>query len=233
MNSVEAVPRNVRKLLDKLALAGIFKDFYLAGGTGLAFLLSHRQSVDLDFFSSKNRLRAEERRLLIAQLKPAAQWVVTEEKDGTLHGRLGRVRASFFWYPYPCVKPLLRRDSLRIASMEDIALMKIGAIIGRGSRKDFVDLYEICRKIPLEEVFRLGQKKFKHSRDFTLQALKALCFFEDAEAEPPVLSVKPTSWPQVREFFARKSRILAQRYLSSQCQCHGSKAESPPRGYER
>lgn len=211
----EAVPQSVRKLLDRMAQAGVFQGFYLAGGTGLALLLSHRRSVDLDFFSQKNRLQAEERRTLIAQLKTLAPWTLVEEKDGTLHGRLGRVKVSFFWYPYPHVKPLLRRGRIRIASLEDIALMKVGAVIGRGSRKDFVDLYEICRRVPLEEILRLGHRKFKDSRDFTLQALKALGFFDDAEREPPVQSVKPRPWPAVREFFDRQARTLGRRYFES------------------
>ena len=213
MGTTEAVPGSMRRLLDRLAQAGLFEDFYLAGGTGLALLLSHRRSVDLDLFSQRNRLGTHERRILAAQLKSVSQWTLTEETDGTLHGRLGRVRVSFFWYPQPCVKPLLHSGRIRIASMEDIGLMKIGAIIGRGSRKDFVDLYEICQRIPLGQILRLGRRKFKDSRDFTLQALKALCFLEDAEREPPVQSVKPTSWIQVKEFFTRQGRSLVLRYL--------------------
>lgn len=209
----EPVPQSVQKLLGRLAQAGVFKDFYLAGGTGLALLLSHRRSVDLDLFSRRNRLLSDERRTLVLKLKSVSPWTLLEEKDGTLHGRLGRVRVSFFGYPQPLVKPLLRRGRVRIASLEDIGLMKIGAIIGRGSRKDFVDLFEICQRCPLDNLFRLGKRKFKDSRDFTLQALKALCFFEDAEREPDVLSVKPIRWGQIREFFAGQVRILARRYL--------------------
>ena len=209
----EAVPRAVLKLLDHLAGVRAMRDFYLAGGTGLALLLSHRRSVDLDFFSEKNRLGGEERRALIGQLKSLRGWALLEEKDGTLHGRLGGVRVSFFWYPQRGVRPFVRRGSLRIASVEDIALMKMGAVIGRGSRKDFIDLYEICRRVPLKDLLRLGQKKFKDSRDFTLQALKALCFFEDAEREPPVRSVRPIPWVKVKEFFTRQVHTLGRRYL--------------------
>lgn len=212
--STEAVPASIQRLLDRLADAGIFREFYLAGGTGLALLIEHRRSMDLDLFSRANRLEASDRQALVAELKRHGPWSTLESKDGTLHGRLGRVRVSFFRYPQPLVKPLLSRGRLRIASLEDIGLMKIGAIIGRGARKDFVDLYEICKSITLETLLKLGGKKFKDVRDFTLQALKALAYFEDAEREPEVQAVKPVDWDEVRRFFTRQTRALAQSYLA-------------------
>lgn len=211
----EAVPVSVRKALDQLVRQGVFREFYLAGGTGLALLEEHRRSVDLDFFSRVNRLDVDGRRKLFSALQEVPGWRMTEVQQGTVHGIVGRVKVSFFWYPQRLVKPVLRKGPLRIASREDIGLMKIGAIIGRGSRKDFVDLYEICLRIPLFRLLSLGPRKFSDSRDFTLQALKALCFFEDAEKEPPVMAVKPFSWDRVKEFFLREVKVLSRRYLGA------------------
>lgn len=209
----EAVPVSVRRLLDRLADVGIFEEFYLAGGTGLALLLAHRQSVDLDFFSRANPLDGRSRRLLLRRLRPLPGWKLEEAKEGTVHGQLGKVRVSFFWFPEPLVKPLVRRGSLRIASLEDIGLMKIGALIGRGSRKDFVDLFEICQKVALSRILSLSRKKFKDSRDFLVQAFKALSYFEDAEKEPLVISLKPFSWGRLKAFFTQEVQRLARQYL--------------------
>lgn len=209
----QKVPASLRRLLDRQAEAGLFREFYLAGGTGLALLINHRRSVDLDFFSRRNRLEFDGRRRLLGQLKQVPGWSQVEAKDGTLHGRVGRVKVSFFWYDVPLVRPLLRRGAIRIASPTDIGLMKIGAIIGRGSRKDFVDLYAVCRRIPLKRLLSKGGRKFKDSRDFTLQALKALVFFEDAEREPS-LTGAPWAWPRVRGFFESEARALARSELA-------------------
>lgn len=208
-----AVPAAVHRRLDQCVAAGICRDFYLAGGTGLALLLNHRRSVDLDFFSRRNRLDAQGRRALLARLRHLPGWEALEGTDGTLHGRVGRVRISFFWYPEPLVKPLIRRNALRIASLDDIALMKIGAVIGRGSRKDFMDLYAIAQQLPLARVLAQGSKKFSETRDFTLQALKALSFFDDAERDPPVLAPQPPAWDAVKAFFRNEVRRLCARYL--------------------
>ena len=212
--SQEAVPAHLRNLLGKLIHVGIARDFYLGGGTGLALLLHHRRSVDLDFFSQRNNLDFDGRRWLFGKLRRFSGWAVIEQKDGTVHGRLGRVRVSFFWYDVPLVKPFLKREGVPIASLEDIGLMKIAAIIGRGSRKDFYDLYAICQRIPLARLLKLGERKFKNVRDFTLQALKAIAYFQDAQEEPPVVLVKPLAWDKVKSFFTQETRAITKRLVS-------------------
>lgn len=207
------VPASLQTLLRRLGEAGVTQEFYLAGGTGLALLLNHRRSVDLDFFSRTNRLDFDGRRPLLGRLRRIRGWTLIEARDGTLHGRVGRVRVSFFWYPEPLVRPLVRQGSVRIASIADIGLMKLGAIIGRGSRKDFVDLYAIAQQMPLPQLLALAPKKFKDAQDFTLQALKALNFFEDADRDPPLVTPAPFAWNQVKPFFTREVQTLTRRYL--------------------
>ena len=49
----------------------------------------------------------------------------------------------------------------KLADVRDIALMKLAAISGRGSRKDFVDLYIILQDEPsLETYFDLLPRKY-------------------------------------------------------------------------
>ena len=59
------------------------------------------------------------------------------------------VPLRLFYYPYPLVAPTEEVAGLAIASAPDLGLMKLGAIITRGSRRDFVDLYLLCRELPL------------------------------------------------------------------------------------
>ena len=47
------ISRKTEINLETLRKADVLKDFYLAGGTGLAFQLKHRISLDLDFFYAK------------------------------------------------------------------------------------------------------------------------------------------------------------------------------------
>ena len=90
--------------------------------------------------------------------------------------------------------------------------MKLGAVIGRGARKDFIDLYAICQRIPLSRLLMLGSTKFPKTHDFTLLALKALSFFDDAERDPPVVTPAPVAWDHVKAFFTREVRALSLPY---------------------
>jgi len=88
--------------------------------------------------------------------------------------------------------------------------MKLEAIAGRGSRKDFVDLFLLCQHMPLEEVFVAFEAKYGTGLTDRYHRLRALDYFEDAEAEPMPDMVTPISWDLVREFFSRQAqRLLA------------------------
>jgi hypothetical protein len=93
---------------------------------------------------------------------------------------------------------------MRIASVTDIGLMKIGAIIGRGSRKDFRDLREVVRRVPLASLLRKASRKFPDAEDFVFQASKALVYFADADPEPDPRLLRPEPWEAIRRFFERE-----------------------------
>ena len=50
---VDVLPPRGLEVLDLLSKALPMEEFYLAGGTGLALQLGHRESYDLDFFSRR------------------------------------------------------------------------------------------------------------------------------------------------------------------------------------
>ena len=186
------------------------KEFYLAGGTGLALQLGHRVSVDLDFFSISEQLTEVFREQVVANLEAKGVKTVVELSEGrTLKLIVGGVAVSLFHYPYPLVGPVVEPPGLPpIASLEDIGLMKLTAIIGRGVRRDFIDLYFICCVIGLERLATLSSKKFEKVRDLGVQAARALTYFAEAErdAEPEML--KDVDWKQVKGYFeARVVRL--------------------------
>ena len=74
---------------------------------------------------------------------------VIENVDGNLLLLVDRLHVGFFSYGYPLLEPVQMVESIGLASLLDIGLMKLDAVIWRGSRKDFYDLYIISRQIPL------------------------------------------------------------------------------------
>ena len=160
----------------------LFKDrFYLAGGTGLALQIGHRDSIDFDFFSEKSfdaRKLYDEVREAFAGMKIEK----TQEEKDTLSVVIdGDIRVSFFRYPYPLICRSVDEESLRIASIEDISCMKLSAIVGRSALKDYADLYFILKSRPLKGVLEDMNRKMP-DLDRNL-VLKSLVYFEDIVPE--------------------------------------------------
>lgn len=194
-------------------LATAARDFYLAGGTGLALRLGHRVSLDLDLFSRENPLGKAERSALVESLQDTGPVEVLETSDGTLHLLLQGVRVSLLRYRYPLLAETDRWRGLAVAASEDIAAMKVAAIIGRGSKKDFVDLHALASRLDLERLLRGAGRKYADHRDFLLQAARALVYFEDAEKDPMPRLLRPADWDEVKGCFEREVPRLIRRLL--------------------
>jgi hypothetical protein len=187
-------------------------DFYLAGDSAATLHLGHRVSLDLDLFCLKE-LRTP---LLLLRLQKVGKFDLTKEAWGTLIGVLEGVRVSFFTYPYPLLRPTQKLWGVHIASLLDIGLMKLVAISQSGSRRDFIDLFFICRQsIPLAVLLASLPQKFSGINYSLPHILRSLVYFDEAEKEPMpemlVSGVGQTSSASSK----RKSKGLPKRICES------------------
>lgn len=116
----------------------------------------------------------------------------------TLYVSTRGIRVSFIGSSYGLLGPPLHPGGTRVplASLDDIAAMKLAAVASRGSRKDFVDLWVlVTRQRSLEEYLALYEKKYRAD---TGHLLRSLIFFDDAEHEPPLRLLADISWSQVK-----------------------------------
>lgn len=169
--------KNILPILESLK-----NDFYLGGGTALALQIGHRDSIDFDFFSEK----PFDTQKLFEQLEMIFNdhsIEKTQDEKNTLSIIVdGGIKISFFSYSYPLLRPLIFDEYLSLASIEDIACMKLSAITSRSSMKDYVDLYFILRQKKLGELLDLTKTKFP-KLDKNL-IIKSLVYFEDIINEP-------------------------------------------------
>ncbi len=187
-----------RELAGRLASRPWAEDVYLAGSGALALYTGHRPVRDLDLMAMTNRLVSADRRDLLADLlalEPGTR--VETARDGYLFARLGGVGVRFYYYPYPLIEPVEELHGLSVASPLDLGLMKLGAIISRGTRRDFVDLYLLCQQLSLRELLVRAADKFGHVRDFPLQALKGLADRSEVGDEPLPRLASPLAWDAV------------------------------------
>ena len=204
----KVLPRGSAHLLEQLAAAQSpdLEHWILAGGTGLALRLGHRVSDDFDFF----RTDSFDATRLHHVFKSIGPYETLEERapHSLTVISLG-VKLSFFSIDDPFIFPVEPYRFFSIAHESDIALMKLIAISGRGSRKDFVDLYRILMgDMTLQHYFDLLPKKYGAGRANTYHILKSLTYFADAEEEPPPRMLEPLMWEECKAFFVREAHHI-------------------------
>ena len=186
------------------------KNAYLAGGTALALQLGHRISVDLDFFTQKEFKEAE----IAAKLASLLEFVPEGTAKGTVWGKVGRTRFSLFYYKYPLLGSTILFKEIHLASLADIAAMKIHAIEDRGTRRDFIDVYFLSQKYTLKEMLGFYQKQYFVLEDHLYSILRALDYFEDAERESQMpRMIVETNWEEIKRYFQEETRRLIEKKL--------------------
>jgi predicted nucleotidyltransferase component of viral defense system len=193
----EVMTAEAADLLGDLGTRDYMRAFYLAGGTALALHLGHRKSVDLDFFSDQ----AVDEDSLLAKVQDLPEFSLIAKEPQTLHCHIHRVKVSFIGHPYPLLVPATLLSGVSVADPVDIACMKVSAIASRGTKRDFIDLYEIAKREGLGTLLVHFQRKFAQANFNLLHVLKSLVYFADAEKDPTPDMLTPFSWEQVKEYF--------------------------------
>lgn len=137
---LNALSKTTKKTLAKLDSSRFFAetDAYLAGGTALALHLGHRYSEDLDFFT----LKAFASKSQIQFLSKIGNFKLNQTGWRTILGEFEGTKFSLSYYQYKLIeKPQTILKNTYLASLADIAAMKIAAIADRGTKRHFIDLF--------------------------------------------------------------------------------------------
>jgi len=156
-------------------------EVYLAGGTALALQLGHRTSLDFDFYSKK-KFRIES---LSTKFKSKFKNVdITTAIDDTLIAEIDGINFSLFYYPYELLEDKLSFKNIKLASVPDIAAMKMIAISMRGKSRDFIDVYYLLKKFTLKQILDFTIKKYPNYQQMAI--LISLIYFDEADREEDV-----------------------------------------------
>lgn len=191
------------KLLKNITEIVSIPQFYMIGGTALSLQLGLRESYDFDFCVPKQF----NNEVLLEELGTLGEIKVKQNQKGTCDIILNGVQVSFFYYPNKIINDFVvpeEMPKLKMASILDIAIMKVVAIGGRGSRKDFFDLYNIMNKyeISTEEIAKGLIQKCGEQTNY-VNIIMGLSYFEDAEQEElPKLYVE-YNWEETKRFFVK------------------------------
>jgi hypothetical protein len=193
----ETITEEQRQVIDQIGPYTLEKRMYLAGGTAVALHVGHRKSVDLDWFSldaiADPMSMADEIRSAGVPLE------LSSTERGTLHGTVLGVRVSILHYGYPLLQQAesLPGFGCQLASLPDLAAMKLVAVSQRGSRKDFVDIYAIgVGKLSLEDM--LAAYRQRYSVTDVSRILYSLVYFTDADVEPMPAMLWNVDWKEMK-----------------------------------
>lgn len=193
MLSYQTVHPDTLELLKTLALQHEMQGMRLVGGTSLALQYGHRQSVDLDFFG-KLQVTQDEILGMISRL--GFEYKVLSQTKLILQLVVNKIKVDIIDYSYAWIDEPVVDNGIVLASPKDIAALKINAIEGRGSKKDFIDVYLLLQHFSLDEI--LGFYAAKYPNHSMLMALKSLIYFEDAEPQiMPKMFIK-TTWDKMK-----------------------------------
>lgn len=194
MLSYSTVEPNTLALLKSLMEERAFADMRLVGGTALALQYGHRQSIDLDFFGGLS-CGIEETKAVLSKY---GHVTILKETETIRIYIVNNIKVDFVHYNcYPWIEEAIVEDGIRLASAKDIAAMKINAIEGRGTRKDFVDIYFLLKHFTLSEIISFYKEKYPNYSDF--RALMSLTYFEDAEQQPMPRMLDKTVWTDMQQ----------------------------------
>lgn len=209
----EAITPSARVLLAVLGQLPLLRPFYLGGGTALALRLGHRISQDLDLFANIDSLDDDFRHSIIEELRQDhAVKVLRDSVFGLILEANGQA-ISFFSYGYPMLESTDLVSGFQIAGILDIGLMKMDAVAGRGTRRDFYDLYFIASQVSLDELFAQSTKKYPQSRGFEMRVLVALVDFDAADQDEEPALLLPAEWSEVKAFFITEARRLGREWF--------------------
>lgn len=192
MLQTQTIQPELLELLKKIMSSTIFNGFNLVGGTSLALQIGHRFSVDIDMFG-KGEIDEFE---FVDELSNFGKVIVIKKSKNVLILSVNGIKVDFVNYKYPLLEEITIVENIRLASDKDIAAMKLNAIAGRGSRKDFIDLHFLLQKYSLKEMIAFYNTKYADGSEFMV--LKSLTYFEDAESEEIPILFQKLDWNEIK-----------------------------------
>ena len=176
MLQTAAVAPSTLELLSKLQSETVLGSTRLVGGTALSLQIGHRKSDDLDLFSTETLDGLAVQELLVGKYGFIPSVITENTLIGFIHG----VKIDVIFHPFPWLEEALEEDGFRIAAKDDIAAMKMHAIINSGKRpKDFVDIAFLSMYFSYNEIKQLLLKRYPAYDP--LMADRAMVYFGDID----------------------------------------------------
>ena len=192
----EVLEKATRDFLLSIKDSNLPEGTYLAGRTAVALQIGHRRSADLDFFTPEGFMESQWEQKLADELG-----LHLVKKDWqTIIGHAKGVKFSLFGYKYPLIESTNDFGNIKVASLKDLAAMKLDTIVSRGTKRDFIDLYFLGKELSIQDMIESYQKKYGNWEDRQMMIKKSLIYFEDAEKDEMPEMLIEVNWEEVKKW---------------------------------
>lgn len=198
MLSYQTVNPDTLELLRTLMSQPEMQGLRLVGGTSLALQYGHRQSIYLDFFG---KLQVSQDAVVDMISRLDFDYKILNRTEMILQLVVCKTKVDIIDYHYDWIDKPVVEDDITLASPKDIAALKINAIKGRGSKKNFIDIYLLLQHYSLDEILCFYASKYPNHSMF--MALKSLIYFEDAEKQTMPKMFTTTTWDSMKKFIIK------------------------------
>jgi predicted nucleotidyltransferase component of viral defense system len=198
------VNKTLEQALGVLMREELFAPFRLVGGTSLSLQLGHRISVDIDLFTDAD-YGLVDFKVLEDRLNSLFSFV--DNPTGNMDAGIGK---SFFigadekecvkldlYYCDPFVDPAIEKDGVRLASVMDIAAMKLDVISRSGRKKDFWDLHALLEVASLDAVLQHYKKRYPFTADIET-VFNEIRDAQSADDDFDPICLRGKSWPLIK-----------------------------------
>ena len=187
-----AVDAPTLELLKLLMKEPAFSGLRLVGGTALALRIGHRRSIDIDLFG----ILGIDVYTLSQKLNNLGKVTLLNQTENIHVFLINEIKVDIVNYHYPWLEEEILIDGITLAGAKDIAAMKLAAITGRGTKKDFIDLFYLLKQFTLKEMLSFYENKYADGSVFLV--MKSLTYFEDADREQSPVMLQQLDWAEVK-----------------------------------
>jgi len=191
----QVIPQELRQVVEPIPY------WFVIGGHAVRCLCPYRPTRDVDFGVREARSVDG----LVEEFRRSGDTEILERGDDTVHLRWNGIDVSIF-----LLEDIAQFTVERRLSVEGILATKLHAIIDRGTRRDFFDLYVTLQdqQLGIAECLRALRTVYRQEINDSL-VLRALTYFDDADREASLPGEGERDWDRVKDFFlSRVGQLL-------------------------
>lgn len=195
MLHTETVAPKTLELLKQFMHDKSFDSFLLVGGTSISLQIGHRKSIDLDLFCNQSF----DEQKLAEYLRIEYGFELDFIDKETIKGEISGVKIDCIAHKYPWLSSPIATEGIRLAHLEDLAAMKLNAIVGNGTRyKDYIDIAYMSTKMSLNQMLTAYQTKYNSNG---IMVLKAIAYFDDINFNEAItmFDASKLDWKKIRK----------------------------------